>query len=160
MNVMRYTIVDGKGAVSFVAPCEVLKVLVAGCCANPPDLDDLLSAAERLDAGLPEYVYSGLAVFDEHNLDGNHNAIHRDLADRKPHNTPVFRVVDDITREASLRPVKAGLIIFNLLERRIVQVQNTYDEIRRAGSVRVRDTVKSTMRVHRYRLPADWAIVP
>ena len=41
----------------------------------------------------------------------------------------MFRVLSDATREASLRPAHAGVIVFNLIARRIVQVQNAYVDI-------------------------------
>jgi hypothetical protein len=49
---------------------------------------------------------------------------------------------DERTRQASLQPVKAGVIIFNPRNRRIVQIQNTYSE-RRAMAARVRRLERS-----------------
>jgi hypothetical protein len=72
----------------------------------------------------------------------------------------VFRVVDSITREASLRPVKAGAIIFNLKAKRIVQLMNSYREIRRSGRGRIFDGSGYTETVFSYRLPREWALVP
>ena len=76
------------------------------------------------------------------------------------HKQPVFRVVDDLTREASLRPVKAGAVIFNLKEKRIVQMMNSYQEIRRTGRGRVFDGDRHTETIFQYRLPEEWALVP
>ncbi|MCL5026433.1 MAG: hypothetical protein M1531_08070 [Chloroflexi bacterium] len=154
---MRYTIIDRSGAVSFVADCAALNRIVAACAANPPDLPHFLSEVAYLEPQLAEYVESGLAVFDEHNLPEKHDSIHQAIAYCRPHELPVFRVVDDVTRQASLQPVKAGVVIFNLLAHRIVQIQNTYAEIRRQGRFLVRVPER---RVHRYELPADWALVP
>jgi hypothetical protein len=69
-------------------------------------------------------------------------------------------VVDEVTQEASLRPVKAGAIIFNLKDKRIIQIINSYHEIHRSGSGRIFDGISHTDRVYRYRLPEDWALVP
>ncbi len=67
MSVMRYTIVDPQGTVSFVAPWNTLKALVAGCSRKPApnDLSSLLEAASKYDSSLRKYVLDGLAIFDE-----------------------------------------------------------------------------------------------
>ena len=160
MNVMRYTIVDDEGAISFVDHCDVLKALVAACAQNPRNLKELLDLAENYYRSLKEYVLCGLAVFDEHNVPGGCESIHSALGLLRPEETPVFRVLDDATREASLQPVKAGIIIFNLPSKRIVQVMNSYAEIQREGRGRVHDGERPTREVFRYRLPQDWALVP
>jgi len=69
-------------------------------------------------------------------------------------------VIDERTREASLQPVKAGVVLFNLVAKRIVQVQNTYRAITRTGRQRIFDGQRLTDRVFSYRLPGEWAIVP
>ncbi|MDO8689258.1 MAG: hypothetical protein Q7R39_04500 [Dehalococcoidia bacterium] len=160
MNVMRYTIVDGQGAISFVDHCDVLDALVAACGGNPRTVSELLDLAGNYYGSLKEFVLCGLAVFDEHNTPGQAERIHRALDFLRPEETPVFRVLDEITRQASLQPVKAGIIIFNLTGKRIVQVMNNYVEIRREGRGRVHDEERPTGQLYRYRLPGDWALVP
>jgi hypothetical protein len=154
---MRYTVIDPRGAVSFVADCAVLKALVATCATDPPDLPQFLAEVAVLDPRLSEYLESGLAVFDEHNTSANHEFIHQAIDCCRPHQLPVFRVLDDVTREASLQPVKAGVVLFNLPAHRIVQIQNTYSPIQRQGRVLARVPHKH---VRRYKLPADWSLVP
>ena len=78
----------------------------------------------------------------------------------RPADLPVFRVVDDRTRQASLQPARAGVIVFNLLSKRIVQIHNTYTEIKRSGRIRFARSEGSATRVHRYQLPPDWSLVP
>jgi hypothetical protein len=56
--------------------------------------------------------------------------------------------------------VKAGVIILNLTDRRIVQLQNTYQTITRSGRGRIYDGVRLTERTFVYRLPRQWALVP
>lgn len=160
MNVMRFTVVDGRGAVSFVADCDVLLPIVAACQESPRTLEELLGEVARFRPRLRDYVESGLAVFDEHNIRGNYRAIHEAIEFLPPVETPVFRVVDDRTRQASLEAVKAGIVIFNLVDRRIVQVQNTYTEVRRKGKIAVRNGSSRATQIVRYELPPDWAIVP
>jgi hypothetical protein len=160
MNVMRYTIVDSRGAVSFVAHCDVAFALVAACARNPATLDDLLGHADPWYRGVREYVLNGLAVFDEMNVAGNSAAIRATLEIATPEEQPVFRIVDPVTREASLRPVKAGVIVLNLRAKRIVQIQNSYQEIKRSGRVRLFDGASGRGRTLSYRLPDDWSLVP
>lgn len=164
MYVMRFTVIDPAGTVSFVAPCNALKALVAACSKAPSNLDDLLSASSRYDDELPGFVLNGLALFDEHNGHENYGNIHTTIqsADeqRLHHEIPAFRVVDETTRKASLEPVKAGLVLFNLKERRIIQVHNTYDEVKRKDRGRIHQGGVPTKRLYHYELPTDWQIVP
>lgn len=160
MNLIRCTVVDREGAVSFVAHGDALPALVAACAADPGSLNDLLKLSEPYYRSLREYVESGLAVFDELNLPGQYHAVHQALRRTPAEQQPVFRVVDEMTREASLRPVKAGAIIFNLKARRIVQLMNSYQEIRRIGHGRVFDGRGHTDTMFSYRLPKEWALVP
>ncbi len=160
MNFIRCTIVDRQGAVSFVAHGDALPALVAACAGNPSSLYELLVMSEPYYKSLREYVEAGLVVFDELNVSGRYGAIHEALRRLPPHEQPVFRVVDGVTREASLRPVKAGAIIFNLEAKRIVQLMNSYREIRRSGHARIFDGSGYTETVFSYRLPGEWALVP
>ena len=160
MNLLRFTVIDGRGGVSFIAHGDALPAMVKACSFNPSSLEDLLDVATPYYGSLREYVLSGLAVFDEHNFGGHFDDILVSLAVAPRYEKPVFRVVDPITREASLQPVGAGAVIFNLKERRVVQLINTYREVRREGRARVFDGDGWTSEVFPYCLPADWALVP
>lgn len=160
MNLLRITIVDPEGGISFVADAEALPAFVAACSRNPSTADELLQYVDTNYGGIRERVLNGLAIFDERNGNGNYAAIHQALAFCAPHELPPFRVVDEATREASLRPVKAGAVLFNLRKKRIVQIQNTWREITRSGRAPVFDGESHTGRMFTYRLPRDWAIVP
>lgn len=145
---------------SFITHGDVLPALVAACTSSPDTLEEFLERAEPYYGNLSEYVLSGLAVFDERNTEGHYEVIHKVLTTLPRHKQPVFRVVDDLTREASLRPVKAGAVIFNLRAKRIVQLVNSYREIRRSGRGRIFDGRSHTSAVFSYRLPEEWALVP
>jgi len=160
MNVMRFNIIDPVGTVSFVAPCHAMKVFTAACSQNPRSLQELLDYSESYDPDLKRYVLHGLAVFDEHNTKENPEAIRNVLSSTAPEGTPPFRIIDNITREVSLMPVKAGLVIFNLIAKRIIQVQNSYADIERKDRGRVRRNGKPTRMLFRYELPPDWQLVP
>ena len=72
---MRYTIIDERGSLSFVGPCQGLKALVAACAQDVHrTAEDLLTAAGEYDSDLRDSVLNGLHVFDEHNLPGNYAA--------------------------------------------------------------------------------------
>ena len=159
-ELMRFTIVDQAGKVSFVGPCLALEALVAGCARQPGTMQELLDAAAPYNDALREIVSSGLAVFDEHNSPSNYRNILAALDYCRPADLPVFRVFDARTQEASLSPVRAGVVVFNLLNKRIIQIQNTYSEIRRKGRVRVVEAGRPTNRLRRYELPSDWSLVP
>jgi hypothetical protein len=164
MYVMRFTVIDPSGVVSFVAPCNALKALVAACSKYPTDLEGLLTASTRYDSDLKNNVLNGLALFDEQNAKGSYDQIHSaiDYAEEQhaQHNIPAFRVVDEVTRKASLEPVKAGLVLFNLKEQRIIQVHNTYDNVRRQDRGRIHRGGQPTRQLYHYSLPMDWQIVP
>jgi hypothetical protein len=160
MNLVRCTVVDDQGAVSFVADGDALPALVAACAQNPGSLHELLEITDGYYHDLRERVLNGLAIFDELNTPGHYDAIHEAFTYCAPHEQPVFRVVDDLTRETSKQAVKAGVVIFNLRAKRIVQIQNSYREIRRSGRARVFDGKALTNSVFSYRLPREWAIVP
>lgn len=160
MNVLRCTVIDRSGAVSFLSHGDALPALVAACSTNPSTVDEFLHRAEPYYETLADYVLSGLAVFDEHNTRGHYEEIHRLLTTTPRHKQPVFRVVDDLTREASLRPVKAGAVIFNLRAKRIIQMVNSYREIERSGKGRVFNGAQLTSSEFCYELPEEWALVP
>ena len=103
MNVLRCTIIDDSGGVSFLTHGDALPALVAACTSNPATFEAMLARADDYYHDLSDYVYSGLAVFDEHNTRGNYGAIHKALTTLPRYRQPVFRIVDDLTREASLR---------------------------------------------------------
>ncbi|MEX2245780.1 MAG: hypothetical protein WEC75_03755 [Dehalococcoidia bacterium] len=160
MNLLRLTIIDPAGGVSFVAHGEALPALVKACATSPRTLDELLVRSEPYYQGLHVRVTNGLAMFDERNVAGSYEAIHVALDHALPEESPLFRVVDEVTREASLRPVKAGAVLINLVDRRIIQIQNAYQEITRTGRGRVFDGERMTNSVFTYRLPKAWALVP
>ncbi|MGE5618509.1 MAG: hypothetical protein ACM3US_04540 [Sphingomonadaceae bacterium] len=160
MNVMRYTVIDGRGTVSFVAPCDALLPLVAGCARDPRSLEELLASADEYAAGIRERVLCSLAVFDEQNTAESFESILKALEICQPHELPAFRVLDDRTREASLTPVHAGVVIFNLKAKRIVQIHNSYAEIKRRDRVLAARPSSPERRVLRYELPAYWSLVP
>jgi len=160
MGLMRFTVVDEQSTVSFVGPDRALHALVAGCASGADTISDLLDRAAPFVRDLRERVLSGLAVFDEHNSRGNARWIHAAFDYCRAEEIPVFRVLDDRTREISLSPVWAGAVVFNLKSKRIVQIQNTYTDIKRKGRLRVLEGASPSNRIHRYELGPEWTVVP
>jgi len=159
MGSMRFTIVQADGGISFAHDEFMLPALVAACTFNPAIYDQLLDALHEYDRRARDEVRQALSVFDEHNLPGSYDAIHRWL-DETPAYRPAFRIVDEQTRQASLQPFDGGLVIFNLRGRRIVQVQNTVGNVVREGVVRRHNGQQWTRRIHPYVLPESWRILP
>lgn len=242
MNVLRFTVIDEQGVLSFVAPWNVLKALTAACSSKtaPQDFVTLIEVASKYDTGLKKYIFDNLAIFDENhakisqepdatselnpllekqleellagkyqtsgqqnhfyqsafgeieredgpagdtsaveavteNSDGDSSdveaedseityeelgRIQRDIAARAEAYHPVFRVTDAQTREKSQEPAGAGLIIFNLKAKRIIQVQNSFSHLRTSDRGRYHEDGRPTERLYFYRLPSDWSIVP
>lgn len=157
---IRFTVTDQHGMVSFVGPAHAIKMLVAGCSQNPNTLSELLDLTQPLDDAFIRDVRLGLAIFDEHNLRSDTAAFDRQARDAQPVALPPFRVYNDTMRNLASMPVQAGLIIFNLAARRIVQVQNSYGEIKRTDRGRLRRSGRPTRRLYHYRLSQDWSLVP
>jgi hypothetical protein len=155
---MRFTIVDARGTVSFVGDGFLMLPLVAACASNPASLRDMLTTADRIDRRLRFRILTGLAVFDEHNVDGDYDSIHRAL--EMDSRRPVFRVVDSVTRQRSLEPTQTGLILFNLKDRRIVQMLNHFYAVEREGEVHLHNGSHYSRRTVPYTLPESWSIVP
>jgi hypothetical protein len=157
---MRFTIVDHGGTVTFVDDGFMMMPLVAACASNPNSLREMLSRANEIDRRFRIRVMMGLAIFDEHNIEGNYEAIHRTLEKVEGSDEPVFRVVDDVTRDRSLNPTRTGLIIFNIKDRRIVQVINLFYAVERSGEVHLHTGSRYSRRTVSYDLPEAWSIVP
>lgn len=160
MNLMRYTVIDRRGGVSFVADCHAAYAFAAACSYNPATLEEFLEVADRYHHSVKEQVLCGLAIFDEHNVDPEHLTIHQAFDHLPPVEQPAFRVMDERTREESLRPVKAGALIFNLPAKRIIQMQNGYPVLGRRGRAHIFDGERLSSMFFIYRLPEEWALVP
>lgn len=142
--VLRYTVVDADGTASFVGPGYVLKMLAAAASRGPATVGQLLEIAGEFD---PEFAARiALALTG----DGDW----ADDAERP------FRAADEADSRRALEPARSGLVVFNLDARRIVQIQNTYAELKRADRGRMRRNGRPVQVYYRYELPDDWAIVP
>ena len=146
----RFTIVDADGAVSFVAPAYALKMIAAACGKGAQRVDDLLQGVGEFDPALATELREGLARFDAGGSVGD------EPLDR----TGPFRIGDEATRAAAQEPAASGLIVVNLPEKRIVQVQNSYADLKRTDRGRLRRNGRPVQLLYRYDLPEEWRIVP
>jgi hypothetical protein len=53
-----------------------------------------------------------------------------------------------------------GLVVFNLKERRIIQIQNNYSNLERRDRGRIRVDGRPTDTLFQYELPVEWSLVP
>lgn len=160
MNVIRFTLIDERGVISFVGPCHGIKMFVAACSHHPSSNEQLLRLAEPYDEAFISSVKSGLAVFDEHNTRENYAAFHALAEETPPAELPPFRVADELSRSLSHKPAATGVILFNLKARRIIQIQNSYAEVLRVDRGRIRQNGRPTRVLYHYALPEEWSIVP
>jgi hypothetical protein len=160
VNVIRFTLIDDHGVITFVGPCHGIKMFVAACSGHPSSNTQLLRFAEPYDEAFIRKVESGLAVFDEHNTRENYAAFHALAVDTPPAELPPFRVVDELSRKLSQSPAATGVILFNLKARRIIQIQNSYADVQRVDRGRIRQNGRPTRVLYHYALPDEWSIVP
>ena len=154
----RINLIDHRSTVSLLAPPPGPKMITAVAGLDFERTSDLLDAVAGMDSMWIQNVQAQLALFDEFNvdvLDGDWEAIIQ-RADSAVH--PAFRVIDPITRARSLERSSLGLIVFNLKARRIIQVQNDWDELQREGKGRY--WVDGEERGFSYSLPDAWSLVP
>lgn len=156
---LRYNVVDPRGVVSFVGPGHLGKMLTAAASVSPATLDELLAGVRPLDRLSAEHIRGGLLTFDEFVVDGDERGLdawraHVGEIDRHP-----FRVATAELRQLSLTRAELGLVIVNLLDRRIVQLENRYGVIERADRGRVRLRGRPVARYYEYTLPDAWALV-
>ena len=157
---MRFTVIDQEGTMSFVGPCHAMKMLTAACSRRPEDHRALLAITEEFDPRLAVKVRAGLSHFDARwSVDGVID-VQAHLGSGREEDGPPFRVVDEATRRRSLEPVRAGLVVFNLNAKRIVQVQNSYSDLQRKDRGRLHRDGRPVRAYYSYELPPDWRIVP
>lgn len=157
---MRLTIIDAATVVSLVTRATAAHALTAACAIDPQTLGEVLTAVQQFDRTLPTQIKHGLAIFDEHNTPTDHAAIDQALAATPAHELPVLRVIDERTRNASLAAVGAGIVVFNLPKRRIIQIVNTYEPLLRSGAVNYHNGRFLSRRQFTYALNPVWSIVP
>jgi len=157
---MRFTVIDTAGTVSFIGPGHCLKALVAACSHGVVDVPSLLERVRGYDERFVEHVLNELARFDEHVLPESSVSVERWLERSIDEKLEAFRVFDQRLRNRSLTAEKLGIVLFNLPERRIVQIENSYGELLRRDRGRIRIDGRPVKRYYYYTLPDNWALLP
>lgn len=159
-NHFRVNVIDLRGTISFLAPPHGLKVLAAAITQGAADGGELLSYAQAFDAQWVADIRTQIMRFDEHNVDEVSDPFLSAIAEADGAAHPAFRVMNSETRARSLEPGRLGLVVFNLKERRIIQIQNNYANLERKDRGRIRVNGEPSELLFQYELPHDWALVP
>ena len=159
VDTMRFTVVDHRETVSFVAPGHALKMLAAACSRHAKDYRDLILKIADYDAELARRLLSAPASDHESHTtsDASLAAPASEAVVQQPE---LFRVINAEQLRKSTEPVDAGLVLFNLPAKRIVQVQNSYSDLRRKDKGRLWRDGRPVRAFYSYELPPDWTIVP
>jgi len=157
---IRYDVVDPRGVVSFIAAGHLGKMLAAGASASPATLAELLDRVYPLDPRAVAAVRHGLLTFDEFVLGADQVDLGAWRARVGEIDRNVFRVVNPELRELSLQPAELGLVIVNLVDRRIIQLEDRYGRIERQDRGRIRVDGRPVNRYYEYALPFDWSVLP
>ncbi len=156
---MRFTVVDNRETVSFVAPGHALKMLAAACSRHAKDYSDLILKIADYDAQLARRLLNGLAS-DHSSATPADGLVDAPVSQPGGDEPELFRVLNAEQRRKSTEPVDAGLVLFNLPAKRIVQVQNCYGDLRRKDKGRLWRDGRPVRAFYSYELPDDWTIVP
>lgn len=156
----RVNLIDERGTVSLLAPPHGPKMLTAVAGLGLETSRDMLEAVRSMDAEWIRQVQSQLAMFEEFNVDYLDEGWQEMVEEADTVVHPAFRVIDGVTRSRSLVPGSLGLIVFNLKQRRIIQVHNSWDELERSGEGRYRVEGDGEEHKYSYSLPQTWSLVP
>ena len=156
----RINLIDDRGTISLLAPPHGPKMLTAVAGLGLETSRHMLNAVAKLDAEWIRQVQSQIAMFDEFNVDTLDSGWQEMVQEEDTIVHPAFRVIDGVTRSRSLVPGSLGLIVFNMKQRRIIQVHNSWDELSRTGEGRYRVDGDPEERKFTYALPETWSLVP
>jgi hypothetical protein len=159
-SLLRITLIDSQGTISFGAPGYWAKMMAAACGHNPSTLEQVLTTLGTLDREATDSLRHGLAVFDEFVLRDDASTIESWLAQNDPKDGTPFRLIDPRLREASLTPLPLGVIMVNLPDKRIVQIENRYGPLLRSDRGRMRRNGEPIGQIYKYELPSGWALLP
>ncbi len=141
MALVRLTIIDATATVSFVAPPHVMKMTTAACAHNPADVPTLLDQLGAYDPGFAARLQAAIKGAKDEDLG-------------------LVMLSPGEDREPSLQASDGGVVIFNLLAKRIVQISNRVGAIEREDRGRMRRNGRPVQVFYTYTLPAEWSIVP
>lgn len=156
----RVNLIDERGTISLLSPSHGPKMLTAVAGMGLESSRAMLESVAAMDSDWIRQVQSQLALFSEFNVDSLDEGWREMIEEEDSMVHPAFRVIEGVTRSRSLLPGGLGLIVFNLKQRRIIQVQNAWDELERTGEGRYRIDGNIDDRMYSYSLPETWSLVP
>lgn len=156
----RVNLIDDRGTISLLTPPHGPKMLTAVAGLGLGTSREMLEAVAAMDDSWIRQVLQQLAMFSEFNVENLDEGWREMIEEDDTMVHPAFRVIDGVTRSRSLVPGSLGLIVFNLKQRRIIQVQNAWDELERTGEGRYRVDGDIDDRKYSYTLPETWSLVP
>ncbi|HQY30638.1 MAG TPA: hypothetical protein PK691_05100 [Thermomicrobiales bacterium] len=159
-QLIRITFIDATGTVTFGAEGHIVKMITHICTEYPSSFGAVLDRLEILDPDAALAVRIGLARFDEFVIAGRPDSLTAWLADHDPGTGVPIRLIEPRLREYTLAPLPLGIIIFNLPDRRIIQIENTYGTILRKDRGRLRRNGRPVRQIYRYELSDDWSLLP
>lgn len=159
-GLLRITLIDSQGTISFGAPGHMAKMMAAACAHNPTSIEQVLGSLSTLDPASAESLKHGLARFDEFVVRDDATSIDEWLAQNDPLDGTPFRLIDARLREATLTPLPLGVIMVNLPDKRIVQIENRYGALLRKDRGRMRRDGEPIGQMYRYELSPEWSLLP
>jgi len=159
-GLLRFTVIDNEGTISFGGPGHLAKMMAAACAHSPASIDQVLATLATLDPSTTDSVRHGLARFDEFVVRDDATSIEEWIAQNDPLSGTAFRLIDPRLREATLTPLPLGVIMVNLPDKRIVQIENRYGPILRKDRGRMRRDGEPISQVYTYELSSDWSLLP
>ena len=159
-GLLRFTVIDNEGTISFGGPGHLAKMMAAACAHSPASIDQVLATLATLDPSMTDSIKHGLARFDEFVVRDDATSIEQWIAQNDPLSGTAFRLIDSRLREATLTPLPLGVIMINLPDKRIVQIENRYGPILRKDRGRMRRDGEPISQVYTYELSSDWSLLP
>ena len=160
MSLMRITIIHETGTVSFGAEPHVAKMILHAAAKNVRTIEQVIEVLPSLDPDAAASLRAGIARFDEFVVPGDSASIQAWVTAHAPDNPEPFRLLDPAMREATLTPLGYGIVVFNLIDKRVVQIENSYAPLRRKDRGRMRRDGRPIAQIYRYELPEEWAMLP
>lgn len=159
-GLLRITLIHAEGTVSYGAPGHLAKMMTAAVAHDPSTAEQVMNTIGTLDPESAGTLRHGLALFDEFVVRDDATSIDEWLAQNDPLDGTPFRLIDPRLREATLTPLPLGVIVFNLPDKRIVQIENRYGQLLRSDRGRMRRAGEPIGQLYRYELPSDWSLLP
>lgn len=157
---IRITLIDEKETISFGSEGHLSKMVLAACAKNPTSISQVMDVLNTLDPDATTQLRIDLGRFDEFVVKDDLSSIDQWVDDNQPTDATPFRLLDPRMREATLTPLELGVVMYNLADRRVIQIENRYSTLLRKDRGRMRREGRPIGQIYRYELPEDWSLLP